>query len=565
MMMDVPLTAWLLFANAETVWADTEIVTQRSRTERHRYRFGDFARRTRALISVLDDLAPPEAIVATLAWNSAEHLEAYFAIPLSGRTLHTLNARLADDDLAWIIDDAGDDLIIASADLVPRLAAIADRLARLPRIIAIGAPEAAAAQRLGGVLDYEELVGQADPFEGVRTIDEHSRFGICYTSGTTGRPKGVASTHRSTVLHTALAVNAGNGPALSRGDCVLPVVPMFHVYAWGLPFGAVAAGSKLVFPTPNLDPSLLIDLIREEAVTKAGGVPTIWIAVAEELERRGGDLGQLRELLCGGSTPPPSLIATYRDRYGVGMLQAWGMTETSPIATTSRLPHALAHADPGTQLDWVASAGTPVAGIEVDVVGPDGTSVPHDAATMGDVYVRGPWVLDGYLHGAGAEAFVVRPGWFRTGDVGTIAPDGRLAIVDRTKDLIKSGGEWISSVKLETTLMGHPKVVEAAVVAVPHPVWGERPVAAVVLTEGATLDLEEARSWLAEAGIPRWQLPDALVQLDAIPRTSVGKFDKKVLRAQLESRASTLSTDSAAHRPASGAEQRSEALRSPQS
>jgi len=538
-MMDVPLTAWLLFANAEGAYADTEIVTQRNHSERHRYRFGDFAARTRRLISVLDELAPAGATVGTLAWNSFEHLEAYFAVPLSGRTLHTLNARLADDDLAWIINDAGDDLIIASADLAARLAAIHDALERPPRVITIGSPSDEVSDALRDVLDYETLLGDASPFPSQRELDERQPFGICYTSGTTGRPKGVVSTHRSMVLHTALAVNAGNGPGLSRSECVLPVVPMFHVYAWGLPFGAVAAGAKIVFPTPNLDPALLINLIREEGVTKAGGVPTIWIAVADELARSGGDLGELRELLCGGSTPPPSLIATYRDRYGVGMLQAWGMTETSPIATTSRLPHDLRHADPTAQLDWVASAGVPVSGIDVDVVGPDGTPVPHDGTAMGDVYVRGPWVLDRYLHGAGQEAFEARPGWFRTGDVGTLGPDGRLAIVDRTKDLIKSGGEWISSVKLETTLMGHPQVLEAAVVAVAHPTWGERPAAAVVLAPGSELTLEGARVWLAEHGIPRWQLPDELVVLDTIPRTSVGKFDKKVLRAMLAARQGT--------------------------
>ncbi|ACU53746.1 AMP-dependent synthetase and ligase [Acidimicrobium ferrooxidans DSM 10331] len=535
MMMDVALTTWLLFEHAEGAYADTEIVTQRSPTEQHRSRFGDFADRARRLITVLDDLAPPEAIVGTLAWNSAEHLEAYFGITLSGRTLHTLNPRLGDDDLAWIIDDAGDEVIIASGDLVATVARIAPRLRQIPRIIAIGPVDPGAANALGEVLDYDALVTSADPAPGTRTLDERQRAGICYTSGTTGRPKGVASTHRSLVLHTALAVNAGNGPALSRSECVMPVVPMFHVYAWGLPFGAVAAGAKLVFPPPTLNPAVLIELIRAERVTKAGGVPTVWIAVAEALEANGGDLGALRELLCGGSAPPPSLITTFAERYGIRMLQAWGMTETSPIATTSRLPHAMGELPLADQLDHIASAGAPVAGITLAVVDETGSEVPHDGAHMGDIYVRGPWVLDGYLHGAGPESFTARPGWFRTGDVGTIDPGGRLRIVDRTKDLIKSGGEWISSVLLESTLMGHPDVVEAAVVAIADARWGERPAAAVVLAPGTSLSLAAARAWLETHGVPRWQLPDHLVVVDEIPRTSVGKFDKKVLRAQLAS------------------------------
>lgn len=547
--MDVPLTTWLLFEHAEGAFADTEIVTQRSPTEQHRYRFGDFADRARRLVSVLDELARPEAIVGTLAWNSAEHLEAYFGITLSGRTLHTLNPRLSDDDLAWIIDDARDEVIITSSDLVATVARIAPRLRHIPRIIAIGPVDPMARETFGELLDYDTLVASADPVSGTRVLDERQRAGICYTSGTTGRPKGVASTHRSLVLHTALAVNAGNGPALSRSECVMPVVPMFHVYAWGLPFGAIAAGAKLVFPPPNLNPAILIDLVRAEGVTKAGGVPTVWIAVAEALEADGGDLGALRELLCGGSAPPPSLIAYFAERHGVGMLQAWGMTETSPIATTSRLPHALREAPVADQLDHIASAGSPVTGITLAVIDESGNEVPYDGATMGDIYVRGPWVLDGYLHDAGAESFTTRPGWFRTGDVGTLDAKGRLRIVDRTKDLIKSGGEWISSVVLESTLMGHPNVVEAAVVAIADARWGERPAAAVVLSPGASLSLQDAREWLEAQGIPRWQLPDHLVVVDQIPRTSVGKFDKKVLRAQLASLAGEASGTSS-HPPA---------------
>ncbi|WP_298385731.1 long-chain fatty acid--CoA ligase [Ferrimicrobium sp.] len=527
-MMDVDLNSWMLFRNAELAFGDTEIVTQRSLDKRHRYTYADFGARVRKLITVLDELGLPSgARVATMAWNSFEHLECYFAIPCSGRVLHTVNARLSFDDLVYIVNDAEDEAIFVPTDLIETALQLQAKCPALRTIVSFDGDLVAAAD---GVLSYEALLASAAPFESERAIPENSPLGICYTSGTTGKPKGVLATHRSTYLH-ALTVCAGNGPALSASECVLPIVPMFHVYAWGLPFGAIAAGSKIVFPTPSFDPRVVIDLINTEAVTKAAGVPTIWIAVLDELHRSGARLGPLRELLCGGSQPPSAMIRAYREEYGVGLLQAWGMTETSPIATTTRLPHALLDAPIESQIDYVSKAGVPVTGIFATLLDDEFEPVPRDGKTMGNIYVRGPWVLDSYIGGHGAESFEVN-GWFRTGDVGVIHPSGVIELIDRTKDLIKSGGEWISSVALEGALMGHPKVLEAAVIAINDPKWQERPLATIVPKPGETMDLEEVHSYLLSLGFPKWQLPDRVELIDQVPRTSVGKFDKKVLRAR---------------------------------
>jgi len=527
-MMDVDLNSWLLFRNAERSFGSAEIVTQRSPQSQHRYTYADFARRVRQLITVLDGLdLDPGAHVATMAWNSYEHLECYFAIPCSGRVLHTVNARLSFDDLAFIVDDAQDQVLFVPADLVETAMRLQASCPTLRTIIAFDRePET----KDDPILSYERLLAEATPFEGERTIAETSPLGICYTSGTTGRPKGVLATHRSTYLH-AMTVCSGNGPALSASECVLPIVPMFHVYAWGLPFGAVAAGSKIVFPTPSFDPRVVIDLINTETVTKAAGVPTIWIGVLDELHRSGAGLGSLKELLCGGSQPPYAMIRAYQEEYGVGLLQAWGMTETSPIATTTRLPHALINAPTQAQVDYISKAGVPVTGVYATLLDDEFREVPSDGKSMGNIYVRGPWVLDSYMGGQGKESFEV-DGWFRTGDVGIMHPSGVIELVDRTKDLIKSGGEWISSVALEGALMGHPKVLEAAVIAVSDPKWQERPLATIVPKPGETIDETEVHQYLLELGFPKWQLPDRVELIDQVPRTSVGKFDKKVLRAR---------------------------------
>ncbi|WP_298212311.1 long-chain fatty acid--CoA ligase [Ferrimicrobium sp.] len=527
-MMNVDLNSWLLFRNAEQSYGAVEIVTQRDAQSQHRYTYGDFANRVRKLITALDDLGLSEhGHVATMAWNSFEHLECYFAIPCSSRVLHTVNARLSFEDIVYILNDADDEALIVPADLTETAERLKVRCPKLRHIIVFGDDASAIP---ASMLSYEALLNGAEPFSGDRNISENAPFGICYTSGTTGRPKGVLATHRSTYLHT-LTVCAGNGPALSASECIMPIVPMFHVYAWGLPFGAIAAGSKIVFPTPSFDPRIVIHLINQEGVTKAAGVPTIWIAVLDELHRSSERLDGLKELLCGGSQPPYAMIRSYLEEYDVRLLQAWGMTETSPIATTTRLPHALLNATVESQVDYVAKAGVPVTGIAATLLDDDHQAVPHDGSSMGDIYVRGPWVLDSYMGGHGKESFEVE-GWFRTGDVGVMHPSGVIELVDRTKDLIKSGGEWISSVALEGALMGHPKILEAAVIAVPDTRWQERPLATVVPKPDEVITLEEVQTYLLDLGFPKWQLPDRVEIIDEVPRTSVGKFDKKALRAR---------------------------------
>jgi len=522
-MMNMDLNAWMLMRDTERHFQSVEIVTQRSEGERGRYHFGDFALRVRKLITVLDTLGVSDgATVGTMAWNSSEHLELYFAIPCSGRIIHTINVRLAHEDLIYIINHAEDEALFVSPELVPLVSELLPALPKIRTVIVLGST----GDRDEKFLDYEDLVTQADPFLGERSIPENSPLGKCYTSGTTGRPKGVLYTHRSTVLHT-LAVLSGNGVGLSMEDSLLPIVPMFHVNAWGLPYAGIAAGAKLVFPTPAFNPQVVIDLINEESVTKAAGVPTIWIAVLDQLRRSGGFLSPKVELLCGGSQPPPAVIEAFLQDYGVSLYQAWGMTECSPLATTTRTPLHLKSNDQAVTVAQRSRAGTPVLGMHIRICGPSGKELMD--GEVGEVEIRAPWVLDAYIGGDSPGSFTA-DGWFRTGDVGFIDETQTLVLVDRTKDMIKSGGEWISSVTLEGLLMAHPKVREAAVVAVPDPQWGERPLAAVVLREGDKLSLEDARTFLTERGVPRWQLPDRLEVVQEIPRTSVGKFDKKVLR-----------------------------------
>ncbi len=520
-MMDMDLNTWMLMRDSEYHFEGVEIVTQHSAGERRRYTFREFATRVRRLVTALDSLGVTKGgTVGTMAWNSSQHLELYYGIPCSGRVIHTINVRLSRQDLIYIINHAEDEVLFVAGDLVPL---VSELLPELPRIRAVVVLDS---EQVTGFLDYEELLQASAPFSGEKSIPEATPLGKCYTSGTTGRPKGVLYTHRSTVLHT-LAVLSGNGVGLSMEDCLLPIVPMFHVNAWGLPYAGIAAGAKLVFPTPSFNPQVVIDLINEESVTKAAGVPTIWIAVLDQLHQTSGSLSSKVELLCGGSQPPPALIRAFLEEYHVSMFQAWGMTECSPLATTTRVPFHLKSEDRPTTVAQRSRAGTPVLGMQIRVHGPDGCDVSQ--GQVGEVEIRSPWVLDEYIGGDSPESFTA-DGWFRTGDVGVFDDSLNLRLVDRTKDMIKSGGEWISSVTLEGLLMAHPKIKEAAVIAVPDPRWGERPLAAVVLSGEGNFNLDDARTFLVEQGVPSWQLPDRIAVLEEIPRTSVGKFDKKVLR-----------------------------------
>jgi fatty-acyl-CoA synthase len=528
-MMPTQLTSWLLFQNAAVHFGEVEIVSKEA-TGTHRYTYRDFAARAQQLMHALDALGIARGErIATLAWNHYRHLELYFAVPCTERVLHTLNLRLSLEDLSYIIEHADDRAIFVDPDQVATLEKLGPALSRVSHIVVLGAE--VPPSTLPNLIAYEDLIQSHPTQYPPRDIPEATPLGICYTSGTTGRPKGVVYTHRSTFLHSLAATSAA-GNAFGPGDAILPVVPMFHANAWGIPHAGIMVGAKLVFAGRDVSPPSLIDLLARERITLSGGVPTVWLGVADELARRGTRLPDLKRILCGGSQPPTSLIERYRTEFGVLIQQAWGMTETSPLASIS-WPKEYMRDWPADRLTQAVrtQAGLPLPGIQISIRGMDGREVPRDGKTMGDLLVRGPWVVDSYYKGEGKEQFTA-DGWFRTGDMAIASPEGYFVIGDRTKDLIKSGGEWISSVDMERAIMALPEVAEAAVIAIPDARWGERPLACVVVRAGATLGLAAVRDHLLASGFASWQLPDRIELIEAVPKTSVGKFDKKVLRAR---------------------------------
>ena len=528
-MMDVELNAWLLFDHAGRHFPEVEIVTQPAAGERHRTTYGEFSARTQRLMHALDQLGlEPGDRVATLAWNSHRHLELYFAVPCTRRLLHTLNLRLSPEDLRFIVADADDRALFVDPDLLPLLDRLGDALAGVKHVVVLGDRVPDGAPK--GAIAYEELIADQPDRYPRQDIPERTPLGICYTSGTTGRPKGAVYTHRSTFLHS-LGVTSGAGLGLGPQDCILPVVPMFHANAWGTPFAATLVGAKQVFAAGPLDPAGLVQLIDSEEVTIACGVPTIWIAAAAEFARQGRPRA-LKFMTCGGSQPPRALIERYQRDFQVAVLQGWGMTETSPVASLAWPKHRMRDWPEERLMDVVRTqAGLPLPTVDIRIVDDAGEEVPADGKSMGQLLVRGPWVVDSYWKGAGAEQFT-DDGWFRTGDVAIASPEGYFVIADRTKDLIKSGGEWISSVDMEAALMAMPEVVEAAVIAVPDEKWQERPLAVVVAKPGSTVEADAVRAHLERSGWARWQLPGRVEVVDEVPKTSVGKFDKKALRAR---------------------------------
>jgi fatty-acyl-CoA synthase len=472
--------------------------------------------------------------VGTFMWNGSRHLEAYHACAGMGAVLHTLNVRLGENDLDYIINHAEDQVIIVDADILPLLEKMKDRMPTVRQVI-VATEEGFEGwtTQLPNPIDYEDFIaGQPTNYEWPQ-IDENSPMGLCYTSGTTGNPKGVEYEHRSQYLHT-MTQCLTDSMGLSGTDTVCGIVPMFHAMGWGIPWSALMLGCKQVMPHRFMDPARLIDLMASEQVTLSAGVPTIWQGVKAlyEADPSKYDLSSLSRLTCGGSSPPPSLIRWFWDELDVEMIQGWGMTETSPLATLSRrvMKRSQLSLSEDEQFENVAKAGQLMPGIELDIFDEDFNRVPHDGESVGEILVRGPWICSEYFNNPQPDKF--HDGWLITGDVGKIDPEEYLIISDRSKDLVKSGGEWISSVDLENHIVGVPGVAQACVVAQPHPKWDERPVALIVVEPGKEVTQEQVLAH-CESAFAKWQLPDEVLYIDAIPLTSTGKMDKKVVRADL--------------------------------
>ncbi len=528
-MMNVPLTITHLLERAARYAPRREIVSRRPDRSLHRTTWREVHERAGRLAHALAKLGVgPGDRVATLAWNHARHLELYLAVPSMGAVLHTLNLRLHPTEIAYIARHAGDKVVVVDETLLPLLAKFIEHVPSIEQVVVMRDTAAPLADKH---LDYEALLAPEAPAYPWPALDENDAAMICYTSGTTGNPKGVVYSHRSCVLHTLVACMTDT-LGVSEGDTVLPVVPMFHANAWGLPFCAAATGAKLVFPGPHLDAASIVDLMASEKVTLAAGVPTIWLGILALLDQDPArfDLSSVRSMVIGGAAAPPAMIQGFRARHKLEVTHAWGMTETNPLGTVARIKSHLENVSEEDRLKVRSTQGYAAAFVETRHVDDAGKVLPWDGTSMGELEVRGPFVASAYLGGEGADRFTA-DGWFKTGDVVTLDDEGYVRITDRAKDVVKSGGEWISSVALENALMSHPAVLEAAVFAAKHPKWDERPIAAVVLKPGHAATREELIAHLAPV-FPKFWLPDDVVFVAQVPRTSTGKFLKSKLREE---------------------------------
>ncbi len=538
-MMQFPLSIAHLLERGRAIHGDASVVTRRPDKAVSRQSYRETYARAERLARALGRLGVgPGDRVATLAWNHREHLEAYLAVPAMGAVVHTLNLRLHPGEIAYIVNHAADRVLLVDRTLWPLWEKVRPEVRTVERVVVVSDDGGAPPE---GALVYEALLSaetagaHADGFAApagspFACRDELAAAMICYTSGTTGNPKGVAYSHRSTVLH-ALVASMRDNLGLGCDDVVLPVVPMFHAAAWGLPYAAFANGADIVMPGPNLDPESILDLMEAQQVTFAAGVPTIWTGILAKLDAqpKRWDLSRMRTMLIGGSAAPPAMIRGFAERHGLAVTHAWGMTETNPLGTLARVTRTVERRGEEAAFAARTSQGIPAAFVETRHVDDGGRILPWDGASMGELEVRGPWVASSYVGDEGADRFTA-DGWFKTGDVVTIDAEGYVRITDRAKDVIKSGGEWISSVALENALMAHPAVLEAAVFAGEHPKWDERPVAAVVVRPGVATTEEELRAHLAPH-FPKYWLPDAFVFMKEVPRNSTGKFLKSKLRA----------------------------------
>jgi fatty-acyl-CoA synthase len=528
LIMDYELNVPAILRRGEQLFGDKEIVTRLPDRSWHRTTYAELAPRARRLAAALrNELGLGDGDrVATFCWNHYQHLETYIGVPVGGMVTHTLNLRLHPDDLTYIATHGGDRVLVADKILWPLVENFRERVG-FEHVVAVGdgpTPD--------GAIEYEDLLASAEPDDLPElSIDERSAAAMCFTSGTTGLPKGAVYSHRAIALHSLAAAMAGT-LSITESDRVLPVVPMFHANAWGFPFTCTLVGAAQVFPGCFLDGESLLEAFEQERVTVTAGVPTIWMAILNELEENPGkyDTSSLRAMIVGGSAAPQAMIETFEKRHGLVVIHAWGMTETCPMGTISALTERERALSEEEQYRYRARQGIPAPFFEIRARGADGL-VPWDGETMGELEVRGVWVSSSYHDAPEAAACWTDDGWFRTGDIVTIEPRGYIEIQDRSKDLVKSGGEWISTVALENALMGHPAVSEAAVIAIPDEKWFERPLAVVVLKEGATTSDEELRAFLAPQ-FAKWWLPDRFEFVDEIPKTAVGKFRKTALREQ---------------------------------
>ncbi|BCN38372.1 long-chain-fatty-acid--CoA ligase [Alicycliphilus denitrificans] len=533
-MQNQPLLISTLITFAERNHGDGEIVSRRVEGDIHRYTYRDLARRARQLANVLDGMGLQFSDrVASLAWNGYRHMEMYFGVSGSGRVLHTINPRLHPDQIAWIVNHAEDQVLCFDMTFLPIVQAVHAKCPTVKKWVALcDADRLPADSGIPGLTSYEDWIGGAPGEYDWPTFDENSASSMCYTSGTTGNPKAALYSHRSTTLH-AYAAALPDVMCLSARDSVLPVVPMFHVNAWGIPYSAALTGCKVVFPGPALDGKSVYELIEAEGVTFAAGVPTVWQMLLNHVKTAGLKFSSLKRTVIGGSACPPAMITAFQDGYGVSVLHAWGMTEMSPLGTLCTLKNKHLRMGPDEQMHILQKQGRAIYGVEMKIVGADGKEQPWDGKAYGDLLVRGPWILERYYKG---ESPLVKDehgvGWFPTGDVATIDADGYMQITDRSKDVIKSGGEWISSIDIENIAMAHPAVAMAACVGMPHPKWDERPIVVVARRPGAEVTREELLAFY-EGKTAKWQIPDDVVFVDAIPLGATGKMLKTRLREQL--------------------------------